>query len=394
MKTYAQRPRKVVFVSTRAGAAWGGSEALWSQTALRLRDRGHEVSAAAFSRPVEPAPVHKLVAAGVDIAIRGQQQGMAGRLLEKCIQQVAPSPIDHASMAWLQRQSPDLVVISQGWPWEGIPWMHACKELGLGYCPIVHAHGEHWWPPDEWLEGIRDGYCAAERVFFVSHANLRLMERQCGMRFPHGEVVVNPWNGDASREVPWPRPNGSTQIACVGRLDPQAKGQDLLLQVLALPKWRVRPIDLLFYGSGPCRESLEALCRMLVLPRVRFVGQVSDVRSIWANSHALVLPSRYEGLPPDIIEAMLCGRPVITTDVGGNAEYLREGISGFIAEAPTVHLLDEALERAWERRGEWENIGAQARRDVIAALPADPVGRFSEKLVMLASCEKLFPLNL
>ncbi len=394
METSTQRPRKVAFVSTMAGAAWGGSEELWSRTALRLRAIGHEVFASLFAWPVEPDPVNKLISAGVDVSFRARQHGVAGRLLEKCIQHVVPSPIEHGSMTWLQRQAPDLVVISQGWPWEGIPWMHACKELGLGYCPIIHAHGEHWWPPDEWLDDIRNAYGTAERVFFVSRANLKIMEMQCGMRFPHGEVVANPWNVDASRKVPWPKEDGTTQIACVGRLDPQAKGQDLLLRVLARPKWRQRPVDLLLYGNGPCRDSLESLCRLLSLRRVRFAGQVSDVHSIWAENHALILPSRYEGLPLVIVEAMLCGRPVITTDVGGNAEYLRDGITGFIADAPTERLLDEALERAWARRGEWESIGAQARKDVSAALPVDPVGRFAEKLLMLANCEKLFPLNL
>ena len=56
---------------------------------------------------------------------------------------------------------------------------------------------------------------------------------------------------------------------------------------------------------------------------------------IWAEHHALVLPSRFEGMPLVVVEAMLCGRPCIVTDVGGNAELIRDGINGFLAKAPT-----------------------------------------------------------
>lgn len=379
----SEQPPKVVFVSIMAGVAWGGSEELWSRTALRLRDRGHEVGASVFEWASRPAPVTGLIDAGVDVVFRSRRKSLPGRLLEKWVQRLAPGPIDHQSMAWLKKESPDLVVISQGGPWEGVAWMNACKELGLRYCAIVQAHSEIWWPMDDCLEEIRNGYFSAERVFFVSQSNFELMERQCGKPMPHGEAISNPWNVNVSVEVPWPEDDGVTRIACVGRLDPQAKGQDVLFQVLAMPKWRERRIEVNLYGSGPCRESLEALAKMLDLQGVRLVGQVSSIEEIWAKNHALILPSRFEGLPLVIVEAMLCGRMVITSNVAGNAQYLREGVTGFIAEAPTPALLDDALERAWGKRGDWEAMGKTARRDALDVLPSDPIESFTDKLTSL-----------
>ncbi len=122
---------------------------------------------------------------------------------------------------------------------------------------------------------------------------------------------------------------------------------------------------------------------MLDLQGVRLVGQVSSIEEIWAKNHALILPSRFEGLPLVIVEAMLCGRMVITSNVAGNAQYLREGVTGFIAEAPTPALLDDALERAWGKRGDWEAMGKTARRDALDVLPSDPIESFTDKLTSL-----------
>ncbi|MGI9165004.1 MAG: hypothetical protein ACR2G5_01205 [Pyrinomonadaceae bacterium] len=52
-------------------------------------------------------------------------------------------------------------------------------------------------------------------------------------------------------------------LACVARLEPAAKSQDLLFQVLALPQWRDRPLQIKLYGSGPCERSLRQLAARL-----------------------------------------------------------------------------------------------------------------------------------
>jgi glycosyltransferase involved in cell wall biosynthesis len=119
-----------------------------------------------------------------------------------------------------------------------------------------------------------------------------------------------------------------------------------------------------FHGEGANREGLEALARHLDLASVSFEGQAPDIEDVWRTHHALVLPSRAEGLPLALLEAMACGRVPIVTDVGGNAEVVEDAVSGFIASSPTVDAFDAALERAWARRDEWEGIGAAAARRV------------------------------
>jgi glycosyltransferase involved in cell wall biosynthesis len=166
-------------------------------------------------------------------------------------------------------------------------------------------------------------------------------------------------------------------------LDPQTKGQDLVLQVMAMRKWKSRPIEVSIFGSGPCLESLERMAKMCAVANVNFLGQAEDIRGIWEDHHGLIMPSRHEGLPLAVIEAIWCGRLVIATDVAGNAQHLRDGIDGFIAEAPTVRHLDDALERAWQRRNEWMAMANAAKKRLVSELPQDPIGIFAEKLQKL-----------
>lgn len=358
------------------GVPWGGSEELWSRTAQALRTRGHEVVASVLQWPTIPERVRELAAAGVEIQRRPRERKFPVRLLHRTLRLLLSGPLDFPELWWLRRQRAELVVISQGGPWDGIPWMLACRQLGLPYCAIVQANSEIWWPLDPELDGIRTALGDAARVFFVSHSNRELMERQSGMHLGNAEVVANPLNLAQREEAPWPRETGETHLACVGRLDPAAKGQDVLLQVFAQPRWQERPVRLHLYGTGRGERSVKSLAQLLGLAKVNFHGHVSDVNQIWAENHALVLPSRFEGLPLVIVEAMLCARPVIATDVAGNTEFVQDGKTGFVCPAPTVALLDSTLERAWAARAQWPLIGRQARAHALACAPSDPVGAF------------------
>lgn len=81
---------------------------------------------------------------------------------------------------------------------------------------------------------------------------------------------------------------------------------------------------------------------------------------------------------------MLCGRPCVATNVGGNPELIRDGVNGFLAEAPTVDLLDETMNRAWENRHRLKEMGQAAARDVRRWVSPDPTGDFVRELDALA----------
>jgi len=376
---------RIQFISGMIGHPWGGSELLWSEAALRLNAMGHEVRASVARWPTTPAPVMRLRQNGVRVTERPlRTNSLIHRGFANLRRLVGGKHPESPEWRRIVDFRPDLVCISHGGVVCGLDWMLKCNTIGLPYVSLSQANSEHWWSSDSALEHIRTGHFGAVRSFFVSDANRRLFELQIGARISNGEVVWNPYNVPWDFSSGWPDSSGTCKLACVARLEPPAKGQDLLFQVLAMDKWRQRDITVSLYGKGPNGAALQALSASLGIEnKVVFAGHVSDVGEIWRTHHALVLPSRYEGLPLSLVEAMLCGRPSIVTDVAGNAEPLDNDVSGFIAEAPTVKHLNEAMERAWQRRNEWESIGQAAATAIRGMIPQDPAQAFADKLLGL-----------
>jgi glycosyltransferase involved in cell wall biosynthesis len=81
---------------------------------------------------------------------------------------------------------------------------------------------------------------------------------------------------------------------------------------------------------------------------------------------------------------MAAGRPCVVTDVGGNAEWVRDGIDGFVARMPNVWSVNEALDRAWQARGDWKSMGEQARQRFLELHPKDPVGDLLREMLEIS----------
>ncbi len=367
-----------------ASCPWGGSEELWSRTALVLREKGHRVSASVPWWPKLSPRVTALGEKGIELFVQPTREPkLPTRLARKVSRSLG---LMRPESKWLIRQKPDLVCVSNGNYSDGMESLDACRRLNLPYVSVVQANAEFVWPLDSDLDHLTEVYQNARRVFFVSHGNRLLLESQLGVALPNSEVIRNPFNVRWDNSVDWPSSSGGWNLACVARLESSAKGQDLLLNVLAHDEWKSRPVTVSLFGAGSMEQGLRRLASRLGLDgKVNFRGHVQDIEQVWATHHALVLPSRYEGLPLALVEAMLCGRPSVVTDVAGNAELLEDGISGFVAKAPTIPLLAEALERAWNARESWQMIGERARAAAQKAIPRNPAAAFAERLEALAA---------
>lgn len=300
-----------------------------------------------------------------------------------------------AFLLWwtLRRDRPNLAVVSQGGNMDGHFLAKRTRRLGLPYVLVIQKATDLYWPYDDSLVELRSIYRDARACYFVSRHNLRLTEEQLGMDLPRGAVVRNPFLVTWDRRDPWPDESEGLRLACVGRLYPREKGQDLILRVLAREKWRRRPLSVAFYGSGVHAEALRGMADYLQLGSVAFPGFSRDAASIWRDHHGLLLPSRAEGLPLVLVEAMLSGRVPIVTDVAGAAEVVTDGVNAFLAAAPTEDSLDEAMERAWQRRSEWRAIGDRAAADIRRHVPSDPPKAFAELLLaQLETSEPVLPL--
>ncbi|MGD0458132.1 MAG: glycosyltransferase family 4 protein [Terriglobia bacterium] len=365
---------RFAFISTMQGWPWGGSEELWSQAATQLKRAGHDVQASVVYWPRMSDKVTVLAQHGIRFGtFPSYHAGRARHLWDQFTLRY------RRSYRRLKRFNPDLVVISQGDNSGGFDWARICRQASIAYVMVVQCNSELLWFRKEFAEAVAS-YTAARRIFCVSRRNLDLLRLQVGEPLLNGEVVYNPYNVSAERAPVWPDESGGWRLACVARMDLAAKGQDLLLQTLARWEWRDRPIELNLFGAGPGELVLRRLCGKLQLNNVYFRGHVNDIRAVWEQNHLLVLPSRYEGLPLALVEAMWCGRPAVVTDVGGNAELCIDGETGFVAPAATVSSFNHALQRAWERRKEWAQMGQAARVRVERQVPKDPIGQFCERL--------------
>jgi glycosyltransferase involved in cell wall biosynthesis len=237
------------------------------------------------------------------------------------------------------------------------------------------------------LDEYRSAYEHATRCFFVSNDNRELIESNLAAELPHAEIVDNPFNVRVAAAPNWPAATSFWKLACVARIHYLTKSQDLILRVLRMPKWRTRPLQVTLWGHdngnlGQIRRAIEVygLQRQII-----YGGVSSNIEQLWSEHHGLLLPSRAEGNALSLIEAMMCGRVAITTRVGRAGELIDDNENGFIAPAATAELLDEVLERAWNRRDDWYAMGQRAAQVIRDRHSLRPAEDFADRILAVAA---------
>lgn len=130
-------------------------------------------------------------------------------------------------------------------------------------------------------------------------------------------------------------------VGCAARLEDQ-KGVDLLLQAMA----QIVDARLVLVGDGERRGALQQQARELgIADRVEFTGWLHDARRAIASFDVFALASRDEAFPLTIVEAMLCGTPVVASDVGSVAEAVIDSETGLLVPSGDVPALVDALRR-------------------------------------------------
>lgn len=187
-------------------------------------------------------------------------------------------------------------------------------------------------------------------------------------------IAAEAHGGRAALRQAWGIADDETVIVVLGRLSPE-KGQDTALDAFAgLNGGRVR---LVLVGDGASTEMLEARAASHDLgERVRFAGWRNDPWPCLGAADVFLLPSRSEGLPLALLEAMAVGMPTVATRVGAVAEVLEEGACGLVIDPDDVDGMTAALQdvledpasamarstRAARRVRDTYSVTAQARR--------------------------------
>jgi glycosyltransferase involved in cell wall biosynthesis len=150
----------------------------------------------------------------------------------------------------------------------------------------------------------------------------------------------------------------------------EQKGQMLLVAALGRLHREGLKVDMVLVGDGEMRGEVEsAIRREGIQDHVRITGWAnsSEIRAHLEEAWAMVLPSFAEGLPVVIMEALACGRPVLSTYIAGIPELVVPGKNGWLVPAGSVEALVDALREVTRTPvATLTEMGKEGRRAVLA----------------------------
>jgi glycosyltransferase involved in cell wall biosynthesis len=283
-----------------------------------------------------------------------------------------------AHMRAIRAFSPDVLHANQAWPWAcGDAEVAGVLTPGVGVIAVDHLPVSVDLPRRQRI-GRRLLARRFDAHIAVGERVARLVEEVVGL--PHDSVgpIANgvPPIDPGSLPLPLPVPVSGPVIGSLGRLTAQ-KGYDVLVRVLAdLPE-----ATLVLVGDGPERTALETLARRLgVADRLVVTGWVEQARSHLATFDLFALPSRWEGMPLVILEAMFAGLPVVASDVGSVAEAVLDGETGFVVTVDDERTLRDRLAMLLADSAMRQSMGERARARAQEQFTADVMARRYEQV--------------
>lgn len=209
-----------------------------------------------------------------------------------------------------------------------------------------------------------------------------------------GQIAIVP-NGldvrafdEAARHLAAPAPlgdGGPTTVLTVARMTYPAKGHDDILRAAAMVRRRA-DVRFVLVGDGPRETALRKLTGELGLDgAVVFLGRRDDVPALLTRADVVCHPSRMEGLPNAVMEAMAAARPIVATAVGGTPELVQHGKHGLLVPPERPEELAAAILELVADPARGARLGAAARARVEESFGVDAlvarIDRLYENLI-------------
>ena len=238
--------------------------------------------------------------------------------------------------------------------------------------PVIVS--EHMYPGTNdaskiWQLVMKLTYRYADLVTVLTQNALPFYPAKAGYR-----TIVMPNPVVAPRSVPEAQSLHPPHLVAIGRLHPQ-KGFDLLLKAFhkiqaKYPDWQVTIL-----GEGTMRSELEQLRSQLgLVDRVHLPGLVSNVPTYLDRADLFVMPSRFEGFPMALCEAMAYGLPVLAADcLSGPRDIIEDGINGVLVKTEDIDALAAGLDKL---------MSDPAKRQQLAKNAPNILDRFGVERVM------------
>lgn len=230
-----------------------------------------------------------------------------------------------------------------------------------------------------------------------------IREELVRMPWLQGARVVTIHNGVPERNPP-PDPDGLLAAAgllgyrplvvAAGRLV-REKGLDTLIHAVPAVAREFPRVAVAIAGDGPEAGKLRRLALDCgVADRTVFVGFRHDARDLMTVADVIVLPSRSDGLPLTLLEAMLSGKPVVATQVGGIPEAVVDGVTGMLVRPEDPLALARAIAAVCRDRDLARSLGERARMRAMKLFGAPRMVAATEKVyVTVASGRRGLPVG-
>jgi len=168
-------------------------------------------------------------------------------------------------------------------------------------------------------------------------------------------------------------------IGFVGRLEP-VKGCDLLIQAAPLVLKEAPDTVFIIVGDGRDRAAMETEVREQGLEEhVRFCGFRADIHDVFAAMDLFVMPSRNEGIPLVLLEAMYFGVLILATDVGGVPEVIEDGRNGTLVPPEDVEALVGGICALLADREKAERMIREGKETILREFTLDQwIGRIED----------------
>ncbi|MEQ9299444.1 MAG: glycosyltransferase family 4 protein [Cyclobacteriaceae bacterium] len=367
---------KILFISTLQDL-WGGSEELWSKTALHALKEGHDICVLCYKHIRLPQHLRLIKDNGGHLILRPNDlEILKGSTIKRLYHRLKLETRSYSYFSKLNRFKPDVILVNQGGAFnaaEDDKLFDFITKTQVPYLLTNRLTSDNGIPELQTLDKGRALYKKAKHVIFASENNKEAMQSKLLFELENSCSLNSPLNLSNTKLVPFPIDTKTLNMACVARLDVNYKGQDILFKALATPEWLTRKWNLNLYGRGEHYEYLVALADYFgISDRIKFHGHVENISKVWQENHIMILPSLEEGLPIALLECLISGRPAIATAVAGNTEVIIDGQTGYLIKGNNTLELQHALERAWQNSSKWENMGINAHDSTLRKIDTSP----------------------
>ena len=359
---------KLVFYSS-IGVPWGGSEVLWTDTAMDALNQNHDVLISVFDWPQQHSKIIELKNKGAILIYRRRFfPSFAQRFKKKLLNIFLSSSNKITYHEYLNKFNADHIFFNLAGGDEIAVDTNDLflfiKQTSIPFSVFYHSLSTEKYLNKDESSNFRYVLSKSSNNFFTSQMQIDLLQNQLDCKIKNVSILNHPLREifhEHNLEA-----NQSVNFAIIGSLTKRWKGQDIVINILSKEKWRNLKFVLNVYGDGPDKEDLIDLIRNNGLQnKVRIHEYVEDINKIFYENDIILIPSRQDSGPIVLFEAMLAGKTIVGSFMGAIPDYIKTGYNGVLSLGCDEEAFEFALDFTLKNKKKWSKWGLNARNHLL-----------------------------